>query len=259
MTAMMGIPLIVATIFVGGWWYVAVAALIALLAGWEYSRLLAARGYQINRLLCGGLILLLLLHSHNPDLRFLDLLLSLAIVLSLSWQLFRADSTIPAVDWALTLAGGVYIGWSMGRLVALRQLADGVAWVSLVIFSTWGTDTAAYLVGKALGRHPLWPRLSPKKTWEGLGGSVAGALLGATVVALFFGVPGWPTVLVVGLVTPVVGLFGDLSVSMLKRSVGAKDTSTLIPGHGGFLDRLDSIFFVAIFIYHYAIWVGQGS
>jgi phosphatidate cytidylyltransferase len=139
--------------------------------------------------------------------------------------------------------------------VALRQLADGLAWIGLALLSTWLADTMAYFVGRAIGRHKLWPRHSPKKTWEGLFGGIAGGLIGAAIVVPFSSL-GWGTALIAGAIVPIVALFGDLSISMMKRHVGVKDSSNLFPGHGGFLDRSDSLLFVSVVIYYYAVWSG---
>jgi phosphatidate cytidylyltransferase len=101
----------------------------------------------------------------------------------------------------------------------------------------------------------LWPRLSPKKTWEGLFGGIGGGLIGAAIVAGFSNL-GWGTALIIGAIVPIAGLFGDLSISMMKRHVGVKDSSNLFPGHGGFLDRIDSLLFVGVVVYLYAVWSG---
>jgi phosphatidate cytidylyltransferase len=145
----------------------------------------------------------------------------------------------------------------MAHLVALRQLADGLVWVWLALVATWGADTAAYLVGRSLGRHKLWPRHSPKKSWEGLLGGIGGGIIGAGIVAGFSDLS-WRTALVIGFLVPLAGLFGDLSISMMKREVGMKDSSNLLPGHGGVLDRIDSLLFVNVVVYYYALWVGLG-
>jgi phosphatidate cytidylyltransferase len=155
----------------------------------------------------------------------------------------------------LTLAGGLYIGWGLGHLVALRQLPDGLAWVWLALLATWAADSMAYFVGRAIGRHKLWPRHSPKKTWEGFIAGIGGGLIGAAIVIPFSQI-GWVTGLVAGAIVPIVALFGDLSISMMKRHVGVKDSSNLMPGHGGFLDRADSLLFVSVVIYYYAVWIG---
>jgi phosphatidate cytidylyltransferase len=192
--------------------------------------------------------------SYRPHPTLLSFSLTAILLISLAWQLFRHDSS-PTANWALTIAGGLYIGWGLGHLVALRQLPAGLAWVWVALIATWASDSFAYFVGRALGRHKLWPRHSPKKTWEGLFGGIAGGIVGAVVVALIFGL-NWVTTLVIGAIIPIAGLFGDLAISMMKREVGVKDSSNLFPGHGGFLDRIDSVLFVSMVVYYYVLWVG---
>jgi phosphatidate cytidylyltransferase len=125
----------------------------------------------------------------------------------------------------------------------------------LALLSTWGADTFAYFVGRAIGRRKLWPRHSPKKTWEGLAGGVGGGMFGAWLAAALGGL-WWPGAVVLGAVVAIIALFGDLAESMMKRQVGVKDSSNLFPGHGGFLDRIDSLLFVNVVIYYYAVWIG---
>jgi phosphatidate cytidylyltransferase len=139
--------------------------------------------------------------------------------------------------------------------MALRQFGDGLAWIWVALLSTWGADSLAYFTGRTIGRTKLWPRHSPRKTWEGLIGGIVGGMVGAILAALVFDLR-LSTVIVIGAIIPIAGLFGDLSISMMKRQVGVKDSSNLLPGHGGVLDRLDSLLFVGIVVYYYALWVG---
>jgi phosphatidate cytidylyltransferase len=254
LTVLVALPLVIGIVNAGGVWFLAGVGLVALAAGWEFSRMMKKGGYHTTPFFTLGLIALLLFDGYRPGLRLLSLILTLTLLLSLTWQLFRSSPT-PTADWALTVVGGLYIGWSLAHLVALRQFADGLAWVWLALLATWGADTLAYFVGRTWGRHKLWPRHSPKKTWEGLLGGIGGGILGAAIVAYFSNIS-WTSAPVIGAVVPIVGLFGDLSISMMKRQVGVKDSSNLIPGHGGFLDRIDSLLFVSMVVYYYALWVG---
>ena len=159
-----------------------------------------------------------------------------------------------------TVIGVVYMGWLLGHLVGLRGLEDGRNWIFLALFVTFAYDTAAYFVGRGLGRHQMAPRLSPGKTWEGAAGGLAGALL----LSLFFTlstpveVPvSWEHALLLGLMVSIFGQVGDLLESWFKRYTGVKDSGNTIPGHGGFLDRLDSIVFTGLVVYYYVVWVIQ--
>ncbi|MEX2080900.1 MAG: CDP-archaeol synthase, partial [Dehalococcoidia bacterium] len=144
----------------------------------------------------------------------------------------------------------LYIGVPLSALVLLRDLEDGRAWVFLAILATFAVDTGAYATGKLIGRHKLAPRISPGKTWEGVaGGFIAGS---AAVVALAFALdidPSLARLLPLAFILPPLAMAGDLFESWMKRRMGVKDASGLLPGHGGFLDRLDSLLFVAPLVY----------
>ena len=251
-SAIVAIPIVIGAVYLGGVWFAVGAGLVALIAGWEFGQMMKAGGYQTAPLFTLVLIVVLMYTSYQPWPALLSFALTAILLISLAWQLFQT-APHPTATWALTLAGGLYIGWGLGHLVAQRP--DGQAWVWLALLATWGADTLAYFVGRAIGQHKLWPRHSPKKTWEGLIGSIFGGIAGALLVAFFFGL-NWGVALVIGAIIPIAGLFGDLSISMMKREVGVKDSSNLFPGHGGFLDRIDSLLFVSMVVFYYALWLG---
>lgn len=170
-------------------------------------------------------------------------------------------------SWALAVAGSLYLAVPAFATVAIRQstgpidrhwlssLADtlafgwrgaprGLAWFLTILLITWMNDTFAYLLGRAFGRHPLIPRVSPKKTVEGAIGGLVGSAIMAVVAAIVFGLDiNLLLAIAFGIVLSVVGIFGDLAESFMKRQAGVKDSGTLIPGHGGMLDRLDALLF----------------
>ncbi len=155
--------------------------------------------------------------------------------------------------------GLFYIALLMGYLVPLRMLDDGRQWIFLTLVVVMFCDTSAYVVGSRIGKRKLYPLISPNKSIEGAIGGVSGAVLGALVSKfLFFSAIGlWPVILV-GLLLGVVGQIGDLFESMLKRACAVKDSGTLIPGHGGMLDRLDSLLFAFPLVYYIALgYVGS--
>ena len=153
----------------------------------------------------------------------------------------------------LSLLGILYVGFFTPHFVLMRE-GLGWRWVLFTVFVAMGSDSGGYFTGRYLGRHKLAPAISPSKTVEGAIGAVAGAMLIAAVCRLAF-IPelGGREALVLGGVVSILAQFGDLCESALKRAFGAKDSGWIIPGHGGILDRLDSLLFPVVFAYYYAL------
>jgi phosphatidate cytidylyltransferase len=159
------------------------------------------------------------------------------------------------VDWALSLALALYVGGLMQYYLPLRRLADGGLWVVSLLVLSWVCDSCAYFVGRAFGHRRLAPRISPSKSVEG---AVAG-LIGAALVGAIIGLVvnrGVGVMAGYGLAIGVATVLGDLAESGLKRQTGVKDSGVLIPGHGGILDRMDSLLFCAPIAYAYALAFG---
>lgn len=179
------------------------------------------------------------------------MVLALAVLVALSMPLWSsaAPTTEPV---AATLFCFTYVSWLIGHAVLLRDRPDGPLLVLFLVGVTWAGESAAYVAGNAIGRHKLAPSISPAKTVEGAVAQVVVSI--AVALALQPGLlPTWsvPRALSAGLLLGIVGQVGDLAESAIKRSVGTKDTSGLIPGHGGVLDRLDSLLFnVPVFFYY---------
>ncbi len=247
LAALIALPLVLVPIWLGGLWWVALVTVLAVWAVWELYSLLAQSGYPASLWLGIPWLLLLVYTGWQPQRLPLAPILVLGVIATLIRALYRTEK--PLAYWLSTLAGGFYLGILLAQITALRLAPDGLWWLLLGLLITWGNDTLAFLVGITLGRHKLWPRLSPKKTWEGtLGGWAAAALIGGAMLA-FTPLPGdFALGLLIGLGGGILALFGDLSVSMIKRQAGVKDSSHLFPGHGGLLDRLDSILFVVPYI-----------
>lgn len=269
-TALWGIPLLIVAVWFDKPlpWFTVFVAVWGLLAAFEFYRMVAVSG--VPPLTYFGLIwTLLFILSRNADLLSIlepyfnpdlltPLLLTSAMVLSLIWLLLRPQKEGASIGWAWTIAGILYVGWLLSYLVALRGLDDGRNWVFFVLFVTFASDTVAFFVGRALGRHHLAPGISPGKTWEG---TVAG-VFGAIIVSLFFILPTplilhislWQAILL-GFLVSVFGQCGDLVESLLKRNMGVKESGKLMPGHGGVLDRTDSIVFAGIVVYLYYTFI----
>jgi phosphatidate cytidylyltransferase len=170
--------------------------------------------------------------------------------------LFTAKSTEGLADkWARFLCGLLYIPCLVGFLPALRSLPDGGSWIWIPLLAAWFGDTGGYFAGRAFGKHKMIPLISPKKTWEGFVGGVVLAVLGVFVWKwLFLDALRWWDCVILGLLGNVAGVTGDLVASMIKRTHGVKDTGKFLPGHGGMIDRIDSVIFSLPVVYGYVVF-----
>ena len=168
--------------------------------------------------------------------------------------LFRVnDLKSSAPEYALAVSGLFYVPLLLGHLLLTRELTHGIQWIFLLLVLVMSGDSVAYYVGSSLGRHKLYPLVSPNKSLEGAVGGLAGSLLGAIIARwIFFPELSFGDCILAALIMGPLGQMGDLFESLLKRSFGVKDSGTIIPGHGGILDRLDSILFAAPALYYYA-------
>ena len=265
-TALWGIPLLVVAIWFDKPlpWFTILVAIWGVLAVFEFYRMVNTPG--VPPLTYFGLIwtLLFILSPHfNYDF-LIPFLLTSAVILSLIWLLLHPQKEGAFIGWAWTIAGILYVGWLLSYFVALRGLDDaqtvldeGRNWVFFALFTTFGSDIAAFFTGRAWGRHYLAPNISPGKTWEG---AIAG-VLGAIIVSLLFTILiplSYGHAIFLGLLVSIFGQLGDLVESLLKRNMGVKDSGKLLPGHGGFLDRIDSVVFAGVVIYYYVLSYNAG-
>jgi phosphatidate cytidylyltransferase len=183
-----------------------------------------------------------------------------ATVILLAVFLFRQEplEEIPR-SVAIVTFSWLYCGLLIATLVGLRLRFGVPHWVILAFVVTWANDTFAYFAGHAFGRHKLYERISPKKTWEGFAGGVVGSVVGALVTRwlLLADDLSPAAAVVIGLGAAVLGPLGDLAESMVKRAAGVKDSSRIIPGHGGLLDRIDALLFVGPWVYVCAAYLAH--
>jgi phosphatidate cytidylyltransferase len=236
--------------------YLLAVGLCATVGAAELYRLLAKAGYHPCWPLGLALTLVLaIMPAAAPAL--LGHAQAAVVTATLAWAAFRPKRERGLFDWSLTLAPALYVGGLLGYYPLLRLLPDGGFWVQAVLACTWAADIAAFAVGRRWGRTKLAPSLSPGKSVEGAVAGAAGAVLVAAGLAL--GVPGagrsLPLLLGLGLLVAVAGLVGDLAESFVKRQLGAKDSSGLLLGHGGLLDRLDSLLGAGMVAYFYLVAV----
>lgn len=241
--------------------FFALVTLAGLLAVGEFYRLMWSGspwplGVGVG---CAGTALLLW-NAQWPALVPLPLILLVTVLTTVALPLLsRLDVRQAVTRSATLLMGAFYVGLTLSTLVLTRSLPEGPYLVFFVVLVTWAGDTGAYAIGKSLGRRPLAPRISPKKTVEGLMGGMVLALIVAIISRVWF-LPSFTVMdaFLLAVLLTLAGLVGDLAESAVKRSVDQKDSGALIPGHGGMLDRLDSLLFTAPCFYYYVIFV-KGS
>ena len=239
--------------------FFALVTAVALLALVEFYRL-----YFVNQrvpivAMALGLSLsgLLLASFQWPDLISERVVLLLGLMAVLMYRLgSRRSLSQSLIDSAVLIFGILYISLTLGHLLLTRAQEGGQFLIFFVVLVTWASDTGAYYVGRTLGRHRLAPMVSPNKTVEGLiGGLVLAVLLALAARAWFLPSFTVADCLATGVLLSLAGSLGDLAESVLKRSAGVKDSGTILPGHGGMLDRLDSLLFTAPVFYYYVSFV----
>lgn len=260
LTALSGIPLLIVAIWFSEPEYAfplftVFTCLWGLMAAYEFYKITAIS--KILPLAIFGIIwaVLFIIRPHFADIPYYPVVIASTFLLPVPILLAgRKEKDIVNI-WAWTVAGVLYVGLLLSYLVELR-LEAGRNWVFLVVFATFGSDTMAYFIGKAIGRHKMAPRISPNKTWEG----AAAGVVGAVAVSLMFTIS-WPLQLqfnfwqavLLGVLISVFGQLGDLLESLFKRYTGVKESGNLMPGHGGLLDRMDSIVLAGVVVYIYYV------
>jgi phosphatidate cytidylyltransferase len=272
-TALLLIPLPVAAIWFGEPWFTSLITIFGVLAAFEFYHLGSNAGFS-PAIYLGLIFTLIFIISRNPDLLSrletnLDpalislLMLAAALILTLIWIILRRPKGGAITSWVWSIAGILYAGWLLGYVVSLRGLADGRSWIFFILLATVASDTVAFFIGRAFGRHKLAPQISPNKTWEGAIAGVIGAVIFSLLfppAELFsatnpFHIHGlsYGEAIILGVLVSIFGQTGDLAESLLKRKTGVKDSGSLLPGHGGILDRLDSIIFAGVVVYYFAV------
>lgn len=283
------VPVSIFFAYVGGPLYVLFTALVVFLAAREYVQLFQRRDFRPSMPLVVGGALIFVAGAYLTSQRGHELLqwytgydlgswrnwayngTLLLLLAAMTWHVVDHERGAPytASDWAFTIAGALYLGIFAAHSVLLREdLGLSGRWAVLVVLPVqWVADSAAMMIGRRYGRHKLAPRLSPGKTWEGyvagvIGGLLAGIVFGAIAGALSspgFGIEpaganirvNWLTGLMVGVLCGLFTPLGDLGESLFKRQVQVKDSSNLVPGHGGVLDRTDSQLWACVIAYYF--------
>ncbi|MCD5390768.1 phosphatidate cytidylyltransferase [candidate division NPL-UPA2 bacterium] len=259
--AIIFIPIFIILIRLGGWPFLILIAAISLAGLFEFYQLVRNKIRPLLPLgMVAGLVLLLSIFYEHGTLWPSSIIVA-SILTSFLWQMGRKDPGLAIANCGVTILGLLYVIGLLGYLISLRKLENGESLVLSVWFITWIGDSGAFAIGRPWGRHKLFPRISPNKTIEGAVGGVLSAML-ASLIAYFalraiFKIDPFPLchALPLGFALGIIGILGDLSESLLKRSVELKDSGGKVPGHGGILDTFDSLLFTAPVMYYYAIFI----
>ncbi len=262
--ALVAIPLIIAAVLYGGYFFLAFILGIGILGFHEYANMLKEKGSSVQKYLGGFAVAALILNAYF-NVILTGQLFTLATVLILLAGL-RWKSGSPIADIGGTLFGTAYIGLFLASLIEIREFynysdltyANG-GWLIIGMFaSIWACDSGAFFLGIAFGKNKLYPKVSPKKSWEGALAGFVFSLLAMVVVKYFFlDFLSWGLAMAIGVTIGIIGQAGDFVESLIKRDSGVKDSSTLIPGHGGVLDRFDSLLFSAPVVYLILLFFGK--
>ena len=258
-TASVGLPAMLLLVWAGSVWFTALVALVAAVSAVEMCALARRWGDRPVVVLAVPWAVAFVVVGHlissrtSVDLALLSIV-PVAAVLLLTSVIWCHGSGTRLAGLGATAAAALYTGGLLFHAPLLRGLDEGLEWVLLLVLATFATDTAALFVGRLVGRRHLAPSISPAKTWEGAIGGLLGAL-GATMAA-FYALDidaGVGKALAAGALIGIVGQAGDLVQSRLKRQAGVEDSGRLLPGHGGVLDRLDSIVFNLVVVYYLVV------
>ena len=262
-TAVIAIPVVLAFVWLSGWWGFAVAILVVILCVYELHNMMVHEGYHPLIWMSFALSILFPLAAMFPQQRLilLEVGLSAALLITLPLLFMRKKLDGAMVDWSLTLAIPVYLGWPMSVFLLLRGFSGGINpgfwWVLTVFLGVWGFDSGAFFAGHFFGKHKLAPNISPAKTWEGVAGGLAFSIAAALLLTTWrLGVP-WYLAILLGILIGIAATLGDLAESFIKRQTHVKDSGQFMPGHGGLLDRIDSLLFAVIVVFIFAQLVGK--
>jgi len=261
-TSAVGVPLVILAIWLGDpWpWFTLLIAAAGLAGTYEFYKM--ASFNRREPLLYLGLLcsLALVLSPHYRSHDVLPIVITATTLISLICLLCRPSKEGAFRNWAWAIMGALYVGWMLSHWLSLRGLEDGRNWVYLAILTTFANDTGAFFIGRSRGKRKLAPAISEGKTLEGAIGGLICAILGVIVIATVlnlispFTFSYWQIV-ILGFLVALFAQLGDLVESLLKRNMGVKESGNLLPGHGGILDRFDSLIFVGAVVYYYVIWV----
>ncbi len=254
-SAIIGLPFLLAVVIIGGIPLFIAILLISFVALWEFYNACKGKFTPMKTVgYIGTVVILTLMNFTFESFYILMLLFILVIILNI---IKLIDHKYNFIDISITLYSLIYIPFLLGHILLItKQANDIVIW--LIFIAAWGTDTLAYFSGYLFGKRKLCPSISPKKTVEGAIGGMLGSMIISLIFGYFFLKDYLFAVALIGFLGSIAAQIGDLSASLIKRDIGIKDFGNIMPGHGGILDRFDSILFTAPTVYYILIFLING-
>jgi phosphatidate cytidylyltransferase len=242
-TTAVGVPVILAVVFVGGWLLAVAVAVAAVWATWEAVSMLIRRGFEPSLLTSAVLAVAFVAAAALPHPhQWTGFVLIVGGMISAAWFLITDPENQRFLSWSLTLVVAIYVGLLLSQLIEIRSLHNGLARLVLVLVLTWSFDTGAFFAGRLWGRTPFMAHVSRSKTWEGVAGGTFVTIV-AGVVGAYLTRLSLPEGVLLSIVVSIAVQAGDLLESSFKRYCDVKDSGSLLPGHGGILDRIDGLLF----------------
>ena len=265
LTGLVCLPILLAAIWQGDFWFLAALVVCSTVAIIEFLKMTAINNHRNPTLLSIiWTISFLIIGIYSTDIStFFSLSFVILIVgafLNALWAIIFGDKQVIYRTWIISSLGPIYIGFSLAHALALRNLGLdddlGRNWILFSLILIFTSDTGAYVIGRTIGKHPFAPSISPNKTWEGtIAGFILVLVAAMSMNKIFFPEIIYWQVLLIGATVGFMAPIGDLFESKLKRIYAMKDTGSILPGHGGMLDRLDSILLAIPFVYYYAVTI----
>ena len=264
LTAGIVIPILLVLFYLGGLWFLGLAEVVILIGMLEFCRMVKAKGFPAHTILGTIAALSLGVAAYFTRLDLIVMILTLAGLAILAAQLSSKDLKTAIISTSATMMGVIYVGFFLCHIVLLRnwdgtkgRVDIGLFLIVLTIAITFLNDAGAFFIGRKWGKHKMTPVISPKKSWEGVGGAIVFGIAGSALTKLVFDKwilttnLAWSHCIILGALLVCAAIVGDLVESLFKRDAGIKDSGTIVPGHGGILDRLDSIVFTVPVCYYY--------
>jgi phosphatidate cytidylyltransferase len=264
LTAGVVIPILLVLFYLGGFWMLGLALVVILIGMIEFCRMVKAKGFPAHTILGTIAALSLAVAAYFARLDLMVMVLTLSALLILAAQISNQDLKTAISSTSMTMMAVIYVGFFLSHIILLRNWEGtkgrvdlGLFLIVLTIAVTFLNDAGAFFIGRKWGKHKMSPVISPKKSWEGVGGAIVFGIAGAALCKLVFDKwilatnLAWVHCIALGALLVGAAIVGDLVESLFKRDAGIKDSGTIVPGHGGILDRLDSIVFTVPVCYYY--------